>query len=127
MKSALDQDHAKTHHYDLQHHQSNLASFSPSHCLAISNPAPKHSFWAVVEVSCFSDKAHWKRKLRIVSYTAYSCLHTERHCIYSKEMGKCFIMLIRIEWIGRTEVLANVLHYVYRTKSIFIVFLNSIQ
>jgi len=35
-------------------------------------------------------------------------------------MGKCFIMLIRIEWLGRTEVLENVLHcvYVYRTNRI---------
>ena len=81
-----------------------------SHCLAISNPAPKQSVWTVVEVSCFSEKAHWKWKLKIVSYTAYSCLHLEHHCIYSKEMGKYFNMLILIEWLGRIEVLANVLH-----------------
>jgi hypothetical protein len=115
VKFALHRDHAKTHHYDLQHHHSKMASFSPSVSLSRHiEPAPKHSFWTIVEVSCFSDKAHCKRELRNVSYTAYSCLHTEHHCIYSKEMGKCFIMLFRIEWLGRAEVLANALIiYIY--------------
>ena len=123
VQSALERDHAKTHHYDLQHHQSKMAFLSPSlplsHCLAISKPAPKRSFWTVVEVSCFSDKAHWKRKLRVASYTAYSCLHLRHHCINSKEVGKCFIMLILIEWLGRTEVSANVLLYTEWPKKMY--------